>query len=79
MTRKYQLPPGVRFLTDDELAARRAAKLEQGAKGQARAAAKEIGRGFSLALPKVRRSRRRKRFRPPASIFGLGLGKPGRR
>ncbi len=75
VTKRYELPEGVRFLTDDERAARKAAKLERVTVGQAKAAADEIGRGFAIPrLPKLRRSRRRRAFRPPAGMFRF----PGR-
>ena len=68
----YQLPPGVRYLTSDELDARRAAKragtkLEQ-------LEDRATGSGWTVHLPKLRRGRRRRRLRPPAGIFG----KPGK-
>lgn len=68
--RKYQLPEGVRFLTDAELAERRAKKgAGKAADRLEGTAAKAAGPGWAFSLPKVRRRRRRRR--PPAGIFRM--------
>lgn len=69
MAKPYKLPPGVRYLTDAERAARKAGKT----------AAREIERTGDDATgagwqPKVRLPKKirvgRKRFRPPPGIWG---------
>ena len=73
MARKpYQLPPGVRYLTSDELDARRAAK-EAGPKLE-QLEDRATGSGCTVHLPNHRPAPRRHRLRPPAGIFG----KPGK-
>lgn len=67
MPRKYQLPPGVRFLTDAEREARRAGK--QSARQVDTFHEKATGEGWALPLPRIRRPRKRRRFGPPAGIF----------
>lgn len=68
MSRKpYQLPPGVRFLTDAERQARKAGK--GAAAGVDTFHEKATGDGWQLPVPRIRRRKRRRPFRPPAGIF----------
>lgn len=66
----YQLPPGVRFLSDTEIAERAARTAAQRTTRQVeRVGDQATGAGWQLPTIRLPRRRRRRRFMPPASIW----------
>lgn len=67
MAKPYKLPPGVRYLTDAERAARKAGKTA--ARQVERTGDTATGGGWHLPRLGLPRRRRRRRFLPRASIW----------